>query len=123
MRLLFDENLSARLVAALADAYPDSAHLEHVGFLGAPDAAVWAHAAAYGYVLVTKDEDCQRLSVLRGPPPKVVWVRLGNCATADVARLLRLRREDVARFVAHADAAFLALSESPQDPGPPRSRG
>ena len=109
MRLLFDENLSARLVALLADAYPGSSHLEHAGLLGAPDAAVWAHAAAGGFVLVTKDEDFQRLSVVRGPPPKVVWVRLGNCATPDVARLLRLRREDVVRFVAHEDAAFLAL--------------
>ncbi|HEY0780782.1 MAG TPA: DUF5615 family PIN-like protein [Gemmatirosa sp.] len=109
MRLLLDENLSARLVAALGDVYPGSAHLEHAGLLGAPDTAVWAHAAAHGYVLVTKDEDFQRLSVVRGPPPKVVWIRLGNCATADVARLLRLRSDDVARFVAHEDAAFLAL--------------
>jgi predicted nuclease of predicted toxin-antitoxin system len=109
VRLLFDENLSARLVALLAEAYPGSAHLEHAGLLGAPDAAVWEHAAAGGYVLVTKDDDFQRLSVVRGPPPKVIWVRLGNCATADVARLLRLRRDDVRRFIAHEDAAFLAL--------------
>ena len=109
MRLLFDENLSARLVAALGDAYPDSTHLAGVGLLGAPDGAVWDFAAAGGYVLVTKDEDFQRLSVVRGPPPKVIWVRLGNCATADVARLLRLRADDVARFVKNEDAAFLAL--------------
>ena len=109
MRLLLDENLSARLVPMLADAYPGSAHLADAGLLGAPDVAVWGHAAAGGYVLVTKDEDFQRLAVLRGPPPKVVWLRLGNCATADVARLLRLRCDDVTRFVADADAAFLAL--------------
>ncbi len=70
---------------------------------------MWAHAGAHGFVLVTKDEDFHRLSVLRGPPPKVIWVRLGNCATADVARLLRRRREEVAAFVVHGDAAFLAL--------------
>jgi predicted nuclease of predicted toxin-antitoxin system len=109
VRLLFNENLSARLVALLADVYSGSAHPEHAGLLGAPDGAVWEHAASGGYVLVTKDEDFQRLSVVRGPPPKVVWVRLGNCATADVARLLWLRYDDVARFVAHEDAAFLAL--------------
>lgn len=70
---------------------------------------MWDYAAAGGYVLVTKDEDFHHLSVVRGPPPKVVWIRLGNCATADVARLLRLRHEDLTRFVAHEDAAFLAL--------------
>jgi predicted nuclease of predicted toxin-antitoxin system len=58
---------------------------------------------------VTKDEDFQRLSVLRGPPPKVIWIRLGNCATADVRRLLRLRAEQVHAFVEHPEAAFLAL--------------
>ena len=109
MRLLFDENLSGRLVPLLADVYPGSAHLADAGLLGAPDGAVWDHAAAGAFVLVTKDEDFQRLSVMRGPPPKVVWIRLGNCATADVARLLRLRYDDVAQFVAHEDAAFLAL--------------
>lgn len=109
VRLLLDENLSARLVGLLDDVYPGSAHLEHLGLLGAPDEAVWSYAATTGFVLVTKDEDFHRLSVLRGAPPKVLWVRLGNCATADVARLLRLRRADVERFVAHEDAAFLSL--------------
>ncbi len=70
---------------------------------------MWAYATATGFVLVTKDEDFHRLSVLRGPPPKVIWVRLGNGTTADVARLLRVRHGPIATFVAHPEAAFLAL--------------
>jgi predicted nuclease of predicted toxin-antitoxin system len=61
-------------------------------------------------VIVTKDEDFHRLSVLHGPPPKVVWVRSGNCSTDDVIRLLRSHRDDIERFVAHEEAAFLALA-------------
>jgi len=109
VKLLFDENLSARLTALLAEAYPGSAHVGSLGLAGARDRALWARAAADGYVLVTKDEDFHRLSVLLGPPPKVVWVRLGNCSTADVARLLLARREQLEQFVAHEEAAFLAL--------------
>lgn len=109
-RLLFDENLSSRLVAAVDDIYQGSVHVADLGLLGAADRDVWAQAGAAGFVLVTKDEDFHRLSVLRGPPPKVIWVRLGNCATADVARLLRAQREAIARFADHEDAAFLALS-------------
>jgi predicted nuclease of predicted toxin-antitoxin system len=60
-------------------------------------------------MLVTKDEDFHRLSVLRGFPPKVLWLRLGNCSTADVARLLRSKFEHVAAFATHEEAAFLAL--------------
>ena len=80
-----------------------------LGLAGARDDAIWARSANEGFVLVTKDEDFQRLSVLRGPPPKVIRIRLGNCATADVARLLPLRAEQVRAFVEHPEAAFLAL--------------
>ena len=58
---------------------------------------------------MTKDGDFHRMSVLRGPPPKVVWLRLGNCATADVARLLRDYSEAIGAFAEQEDAAFLAI--------------
>jgi predicted nuclease of predicted toxin-antitoxin system len=60
-------------------------------------------------VLVTKDEDFHRLSVLHGAPPKVVWLRLGNCATADVARLLRDHVDDLRRFEAQTEVTLLEL--------------
>jgi predicted nuclease of predicted toxin-antitoxin system len=93
----------------LADLYSSSAHLCDVGLGGATDAAVWAYAAEGGFMLVTKDEDFHRLSVLRGYPPKVLWVRLGNCSTADVRHLLRTRFEQIVAFAAHEEAAFLAI--------------
>lgn len=102
MRLLFDENLSTRLPEQLADVYPGSLHVVKLGLGGAADTAVWERAMAAGLVLVTKDEDFHRLSVLRGPPPKVIWIRLGNCGTRDIVRLLRLRRDEVADFVGSA---------------------
>jgi predicted nuclease of predicted toxin-antitoxin system len=108
--LIFDENLAARLVAALADTYPGSRHVANVGLLGAPDLAIWQHARDNGLVLVTKDEDFHRLSVLFGPPPKVIWVRLGNCSTEDVIRLLRRYRDDIEAFLQHGEAGFLSLA-------------
>ena len=108
-KLLFDENLAPRLVLALADLYPNSAHVGTLGLVGSPDTAVWAHAAAEGFILVTKDEDFHRMSVLRGFPPKVIWVRLGNCSTADIERLLRTRLSQIAAFADHEEAAVLAL--------------
>ncbi len=47
--------------------------------------------------------------MLLGPPPKVIWIRLGNCATEDVARLLRFRADDVKAFAEHEEATFLEL--------------
>ena len=73
------------------------------------DRAIWTYAAANGLVLVTKDEDFQRLSLLQGAPPRVIWIGLGNCSTGDVARLLRSRHDDIVQFFEHSEATFLAL--------------
>ena len=82
MRLLFDENLAAKLPDELSDLYPGSDHVLALGLGGASDGMIWKRAIEGGFVLVTKDEDFQRFSVLLGSPPKVIWIRLGNCATA-----------------------------------------
>lgn len=71
-----------------------------------PDERVWALAIEQGCVLVTKDEDFHRLTVLRGAPPKVEWIRLGNCATVDVAQLRRRHRDDVQAFDQQNEATF-----------------
>lgn len=109
MRLLFDENLAARLAPELADIYPDSTHVAALGLGGAKDRVIWDRAAAEGFVLVTKDEDFHSFAVLHGPPPKVIWIRLGNCTTEDVLQLLRIRRQDVASFCQQEELAVLAL--------------
>ena len=109
VRLLFDENLAARLVEEVSLAYPNSAHLQTLGLMGATDRIIWSKAAEGGYVLVTKDEDFHRMSVLLGPPPKVVWIRLGNCSTQDVAEQLLAQAPRVRAFVEEPDIAFLAL--------------
>ena len=101
--------LAEWLASALADVFPASAHVTGVGLAGAADLAIWERAGTDAFVIVTKDADFQRLSVLRGPPPKVVWVRLGNCTSARVERLLRAHHGTIQAFVADADVAFLEL--------------
>jgi predicted nuclease of predicted toxin-antitoxin system len=110
VRLLFDQNLSRRLVIALADVYPESAHVADLGLARATDEQVWRYAGARGYLLVSKDADFRQLSLLYGFPPRVVWVRLGNCATADMEHLLRSRAARVAEFAADPDASILGLA-------------
>ncbi len=83
MRLLFDEQLSSRLCLLLADSYPGALHIGQLGMAGVSDESVWRAAAERDSVLVTKDEDFHRLSVLRGAPPKVIWLRPGNASTED----------------------------------------
>ena len=98
MKLLLDENLSPRLVESLADLYPGSEHVDNVGLGATGDGAVWNYAKDHGFAIVTKDSDFADRSVMQGAPPKVVWIRLGNCSTNDVERLLRSQYEAVRGF-------------------------
>ena len=110
MRLLFDQNLSSRLVHVLADLYPDSVHVRDVGLESADDAAVWERAKLDGLTIVSKDGDFHQRSFLYGHPPKVIWIRRGNCSTSVIERMLREHHAGVVAFFAEPEAAFLALA-------------
>ena len=112
MTLLFGHNLAPSLVRRLADEYPDSAHTSALGLGGADDREIWDYAREHGFAIASKDSDFQLLSVREGPPPKVVWVRLGNCTVDEVEELLRLRRQDLEIFDA-APEAFLVIGTPP----------
>ena len=109
MKLLFDENLSERLVQRVTDLYPGSSHIITLGLGGARDVAIWEAAGAEGFVLVTKDADFHRLSLMRGFPPKVIWIRVGNSSTRQVEYLLRDHRSEIIEFERDPAASFLAL--------------
>jgi predicted nuclease of predicted toxin-antitoxin system len=84
MKLLFDENLSHKLTGRLVDLFPDSVHVREIGLKAADDLVVWEYAKKNDLMIVSKDSDMHQRSFMFGHPPKVVWVRLGNCSTADV---------------------------------------
>ena len=110
MRLLFDQNLSWRLNRALAGQYPDAVHVREVGLATADDAEVWAYARANQLTIVTKDADFHQRSFLLGAPPKVIWIRRGNCSTNEIIEILRRQRMAIEAFDRDPEAAFVILS-------------
>ena len=110
MKLLFDQNLSPKLVHRLADLFPDSSHVQAEGLDRATDDQIWEHARSNGFAVVTKDEDYNNLSVLRGTPPKVLWLQLGNCTTARVEAVFRSRFADIKAFEKDPSVGTLVLS-------------
>lgn len=107
--LLFDQNLSPRLVSRLADLYPNSVHVDELGFGSASDREIWAFAQQNNYMIVTKDADFSELSVLLGSPPKIIWLRRGNCSTTDIEQLLRTSYEAIRNFCDDEQAGILTL--------------
>ena len=110
MKVLFDQNLSPKLAKLLADLLPDSSHVQSMGLACASDDQVWEHARLNGFAIVTKDEDYNSLSVVRGNSPKVIWLQLGNCTTAKVEAVLRARFADIEAFEKDPSVGTVVLS-------------
>jgi predicted nuclease of predicted toxin-antitoxin system len=79
-----------------------------VGLGAAFDREVWDYAQAHDLVLVSQDADFSEIGQLLGFPPKVVWIRRGNCSTADVEALRRQHREAIDMFAVDTDNSVLA---------------
>jgi predicted nuclease of predicted toxin-antitoxin system len=69
-----------------------------VGLDRSSDDQVWEYAGLHGFTVVTKDEDYKNLSVLRGTPPRVIWLQIGNCTTSDIEATFRIRIADIKSF-------------------------
>ena len=112
MKLLFDENVSPRLIDLVRDQYPDSKHVRQAGLTGAPDAHIWQFARENGFVIVSKDDDFRQRSFLEGAPPKVVWLQVGNAGTTAIAELLRREVERLQSFELEPESALLILHDA-----------
>jgi predicted nuclease of predicted toxin-antitoxin system len=109
MKLLFDHNLPPSLVARLADLFPLSTHVFTVGLDRASDLEIREYAQREALVIVSKDADFSDLCVLRGFPPKVIWIRRGNCSVSDLEHLLRNRYEQIEALDADPSLGVLTL--------------
>ena len=110
MKLLFDQNLSPRLPRRLADLYPGSAHVFELGLDKADDLEVWEHARQNGFAITSKDSDFNELSVVHGFPPKVVWIRRGNCSSSEIEVMLREEYESLRDLEQNPSKGILELS-------------
>jgi predicted nuclease of predicted toxin-antitoxin system len=109
VKLLFDENLSPKLALALSDVFPASAHVDRVHLGGATDNEVWEYARQHSFTLVSKDSDFHEKSLLHGYPPKVIWIKRGNCTNKQIEIILRNRAEQISTLMDDPEAAFLIL--------------
>lgn len=93
----------------LADLFPNSTHVKTIGLNEAADAELWVYARDNDYLIVSKDTDFRNRSVIHGYPPKVIWLRLGNCSTNTFEQNLRKHYTDIKGFVRDANVGLLVL--------------
>ena len=109
MKLLLDENLSDRIVPRILDLYPGSTHVKSHGLIHTDDALIWAFAAQQGYAILSKDADFHQRSLVFSHPPKLVFLRVGNCPTSRITELLRANYVLLSAFDSDPHTSILIL--------------
>ncbi len=103
---------SPKLVALLRDTYSEITHVHSVGLGAASDTEIWRWAKAHDYLICTKDSDFYHHAVLQGPP-KVIWLKLGNCFTKAVQQELIESLDVIRHFLGDPDQQVLILGNHP----------
>jgi len=109
MKLLFDENISFKLCHRLDDIYPESTHVSLVGLQNVDDAKIWQYAKDNSFVIVTQDSDFNDLSILKGFPPYVVWIKTGNTRVIEIETLLRKHSISIREFLEKKSLGLIEL--------------
>lgn len=109
MKLLFDNNLSHKLVARLDDIFSDSTHVMFENMDESEDEAIWQFAKENGFTIISKDADYNDMSLVFGFPPKIIWVRVGNCKLSDMERIIRSHSIAINDFFHNQALAILEI--------------
>jgi predicted nuclease of predicted toxin-antitoxin system len=110
MKLLLDENLSAKIIPKIFDLYPDSQHIKTVGLANTDDVVIWEYAKTNGFVIVSKDSDFHQRSLLYGHPPKFIYLRIGNSPTAKIIEILKNSHATINKFYVSETESILLLT-------------
>jgi predicted nuclease of predicted toxin-antitoxin system len=109
LKLLFDQNISPKI---LRKAFEKSVLVQHVRFVGLEDASdveIFHFAKTNGYSIVTFDSDFFDLSLLMGFPPKIIWIRTGNLTTNSILLLLLKNSEQIFEFIELGNVGVLEI--------------
>lgn len=99
MKLLFDQNLSFRLINKIADSFPNARQVRALGLENAHDSAIWLYAKDNDFTIVTFDADFLDMAQVKGIPPKIIWLRTGNMTTNAIATILLKYKQTIYEFI------------------------
>lgn len=113
MKLLFDQNISFRLIKKIKPIFPNADQVRHLGLENASDQQIWLYAKTHGYTIVTFDADFLDIAQIKGIPPKIIWLRMGNTTTDAIVDALLYQQHTIAAFIQqpeHQDKTCLEIN-------------
>jgi len=109
VKFLIDENLSDKLAARLDAAYPGTKHVKQLGLSSHADAELWELAHKDAFIILTQDDDFVEMSMMRGAPPKVVHLAMGNLTTKKWLSIIQANAVAISHFASDPDSGLLVL--------------
>ena len=110
MFLLLDNHLSFRLTGILRATYQELHHVREFQLERATDDIIWFFAKQHkNAAIITKDKDFYHLLNHHGPPPKVIWIQVGNSTTQQIAQLLIDQSVKIKHFLSSDTLSLLML--------------
>lgn len=110
MKLLFDENISYRIVKKIQLEFPEVSHVKFHNLLKTDDLLVWEFSKSEGYTIITNDSDFNDFSLVWIFPPKIIWLRTGNTSTKHIVELLKAKKQVICDFINETDNGILILN-------------
>jgi predicted nuclease of predicted toxin-antitoxin system len=108
-KLLFDNNISHRVLARISDIFTDTNHVMLENLDESSDEKVWYFARHNNYTIVTKDSDFNDLAIYKGTPPKIIWIKLGNCKVVEIENILRKNENAIKIFLDESTSTILEI--------------
>ena len=111
MKLLFDQNISFKIISKLIHIFPESQLVRMAGLENKADIEIWNYAKLNNMTTVTFDADFFDIANLKGHPPKVIWLRIGNNTTENIAQLFSKKIDLLKDFIENTENNDIACLE------------
>lgn len=89
VKLIFDQNISFRVVPKVLDFLPYAVHVRSLDLEDTEDGTIWQFAKQNEDAIITFDQDFAELAMVRGAPPKIIWLRIGNSSNDEIIEFLK----------------------------------
>ena len=110
MKLLFDANISWRILKIIESDFSDCSHVNQIKVnQPAKDIEIWEFARQNNFTILTHDDDFEKLLLLKGAPPKVIILKTFNKNTKQIAEILISKKEVIESFILTDELMILEI--------------
>lgn len=109
MKLLFDENISFRIVKKIIAFFPESKQVSDIDLVEKSDFIIWDYAKTNNFTIITHDKDYIDIVILKGHPPKIILLKTGNTSTQIIAQILIYKESLIREFISDKNESYLVI--------------